>query len=108
MKQLFTGLLLLLTISLPADAQQSTDRLLRVLHTRITQAPAYDTARIRQIQYLQSSPAAVGNNPVTRFDQYRRLYNEYRIFIFDSAYRYAGIMQDIAYHLADSRLIIES
>jgi Domain of unknown function (DUF6377) len=59
----------------------------------------------------RSSPSQGSGTPATLassvalFDGYERLYDEYRIFIYDSAYQYAEKLQEIAYHLGDAHLI---
>jgi hypothetical protein len=115
MKRLFFGPLLILVIAIsalaipmPAKAQSSTDSLLGELTTAIGRAPFYDTAKTREIDRLKQSLPTADNDPIALFNQYKRLYNAYRIFIFDSAYRYAGNMQHIAWRLGDPRLITEA
>jgi hypothetical protein len=115
MKRFFFGRTPILVISLsvlvittPAQAQPSTDSLLRELTVAIGKTTEYDTAKTLEIDRLRSSLPATTNDPTSLFHQYKRLYDEYRIFIYDSAYRYAGNMQDIAYRLGDPRLITEA
>jgi len=99
---LFSGLLLALTLT--ANAQQPTDSLLDQLTQAIGKAPDYDSVKTKKIDALRASlPAA--NDQTILFLGYERLYDEYRIFIYDSAYQYAGKLQEIAYRLGDSHLI---
>ena len=92
----------LLVMQLVVKAQGGTDSLLRELTMAIEKAPAYDAAKERRIAglhaALQQDPAA---SPGTRFPIYERLYDEYQIFNYDSAYEYAGKLQQIAYRLGD-------
>ncbi len=100
---------LLLTISMAAKAQQSTDSLLRELTLAIAKAPDYDSAKTKQISRLRESfPPINTHDQYALFSGYTQLYNEYRIFIYDSAYQYAGKLQEIAFRLGDRRLITEA
>src|ERR1700734_400392 len=104
MKRLFSGLLLALTLI--ANAQQPTDSLLHALTQAIGKAPDYDSAKTKRIDALRRSlPPANSHDQQALFDGYERLYDEYRIFIYDSAYQYAGKLQEIAYRLGDAHLI---
>jgi hypothetical protein len=104
MRMLFFGALL--TLALTVDAQQPTDSLLDRLTQAIGKAPDYDSAKTKRIDALRSSlPPANSHDQQALFDGYERLYDEYRIFIYDSAYRYAGKLQEIAYRLGDAHLI---
>ena len=60
----------------------------------IEKAPAYDAAKEQRIAGLRALPGAL-------FPIYEKLYDEYRIFHYDSAYEYAGKMQQIANRLGD-------
>jgi len=103
-----TFCLVLLTM-LPAHAQTSTDSLLKELTAVLERTKDYDAAKQKTITQLQSrlnnSPA---NDIHSLFPLYRDLYNEYRIFQYDSAYRYAGKMQDLACQSGDKQLITEA
>ena len=107
MKGVCFGLLLMITMA--AKAQQPTDSLLRELTLAIDKAPDYDSAKTKQISRLRESlPPVNTHDQSALFPGYKALYNEYRIFIYDSAYQYAGKLQEIAYHLGDHRLITEA
>ena len=96
-------------IVVTAKAQQSTDSLLRELTLAIGKAPEYDSVKAWGINRLRAAvPAASGDDQTVLFDYYKELYNDYRIYIYDSAYQYAGKMQDIAYRLGDPHRITEA
>ena len=107
MKYLFSGLLLVLALT--AKTQTSTDSLLRELTVAIGKTPDYDSAKTLEIARLRAAlPFATSNDPTTLFNGYSKLYDAYRIFIYDSAYRYAEKLQSIAWRLGNSHLITES
>lgn len=107
MKWLFSGLLL--AFALTAQTQPSTDSLLHQLSIAIGKTPDYDSAKTREIARLRATlPSAASNDPIASFNGYSRLYDAYRIFIYDSAYRYAEKLQAIAYRLGNPHLITES
>ena len=95
-------LIAVLVVQTVAKAQGGTDSLLRELTMAIEKAPAYDAAKEQRIAglhaALQQDPTA---SPGTLFPIYERLYDEYQIFHYDSAYEYAGKLQQIAYRLGD-------
>jgi hypothetical protein len=94
---------------LPAHGQDNTDSLLKELSSTMDRTKAYDEQKEKMIARLQSRLNASPTNDVqTLFPLYRDLYNEYRIFHYDSAYRYAGKMQDLAYQSGDKQLITEA
>ena len=99
----------LLVIQLVVKAQGSTDSLLRELTVAIEKAPAYDAEKEQRIAGLQTAlqqdPPA---SPGMFFRFYEQLYNEYQIFNYDSAYEYAGKLQQIAYRLGDPQRITQA
>ena len=92
----------LLVMQTVARAQGSTDSLLRDLTMAIEKAPAYDAAKEQRIAGLRTALQQDRMaSPGTLFPIYERLYYEYQIFNYDSAYEYAGKLQQIAYRLGD-------
>ncbi len=117
MKRVLTGLLF--AIICVAKAQANTDSLLRELTGAIEKAPVYDAAKLQRIIRLQallgtgmgaSGGAGAGTRESDRaqFDVYEKLYEEYQIFHYDSAYEYVGRLQSIAYRLGDRQLITKA
>ena len=107
MKRFFSGVLLALAFT--ARAQHPTDSLLQALTVAIGKMPDYDSAKTREIARLRAAlPSATISDPIALFNGYARLYDAYRIFIYDSAYQYAEKLQKIAYQLGNPHLITES
>ena len=107
MKRFFSGVLLALAFT--ARAQHPTDSLLQALTVAIGKMPDYDSAKTREIARLRAAlPSATTSDPIALFNGYARLYDAYRIFIYDSAYQYAEKLQRIAYQLGNPHLITES
>ncbi len=110
MKRFLPGLLLMIVfVTITRNGYASTDSLLSQLTRAIEKAPDYDVQKRKRIEQLQVSlyPES-SKNPADLFSLYEKLYDEYRIFHYDSAYRYAGKLQEIAYRLGDSHLITEA
>lgn len=85
-----------------ARAQTETDSLLQALNNAITSAEQYDQAKVKGIQQLRQlaerQPAGDLN---ARFMLYQQLYEEYKVFNYDSAYNYAGKLAQTAAALND-------
>src|ERR1700709_956762 len=110
MKRFLPGLFLgIVFATIAQNLYANTDSLLNQLSKAIEKAPDYDAEKSKRIAQLKVSlyPEST-KNPAVLFSLYEKLYDEYRIFHYDSAYRYAGKLQEIAYHLGDSRLITEA
>ena len=118
MKRLPGGwmLTMLVLMQLTVLGQARTDSLLHELTTAIARAPEYDAAKLQRIGRLQgllkkdTTAPGEGLSGTTiaagkLFDIYEKLYEEYQIFNYDSAYQYAGKMQAIARRLGDPTLI---
>jgi Domain of unknown function (DUF6377) len=112
MKRLLTGLFL---VFLCGEAHANTDSLLRELTGAIEKAPVYDAGKLQRIARLQSllksgAEGAAGGGAADRalFDVYEKLYEEYQIFHYDSAYTYVERLQSIAYRLGDKGLITKA
>ena len=108
--------MMLVVMQLTALGQARTDSLLNDLTTAIGRAPECDGAKLQRIGRLQSllqqdtAAAGAGLSGTTiaarkLFAVYEKLYEEYQIFNYDSAYQYAGKMQAIARRLGDPTLI---
>ncbi len=92
-----------------AQARAGTDSLLKELESAIEKAPVYDAAKLQRIAKLQILLHSDTPRPSRLlFDIYERLYEEYQIFHYDSAYVYAGRLQQIAYQLGDRQLITKA
>ncbi len=98
----------LFAIAFASGAYASTDSLLNRLTEAIDKAPAYDVQKTTQIDQLRAQLYRQPHTPAEQFTLLKQLYNEYRLFNYDSAYRYAGQLQQIAWSLNDRRLITEA
>lgn len=102
MKYLPTRILWLLFLPLGLLAQGTPSATLRTLNEAIAQAPRYDAVKRQRIQALQTTlartPAAALQE---RFAVCGQLYDEYKVFNYDSAYRYARTLQTLATQLQD-------
>ena len=73
------------------------------LNKEIQQSAQYDAERLARIDILKKR---TGNSTgQDLFDQYLRLYNEYAVFNFDSAYFYALKLQETASSMSDTSLM---
>src|SRR5450631_3225934 len=101
MRYILSGLLLL-TLSPSSWCQVNTDRLLNELNTNIDAAPKYDDEKLRTIDELKSSLTGKQYEGLqTQFQTYLRLYEEYKVFNYDSAFGYAKRLQQTALKIGD-------
>jgi hypothetical protein len=92
----------ILSFGLSAYCQQSTNSLLSDLNDAIAKGPQYDEAKLKSINDLKIALAKKDNNtPGSKFFVYSRLYDEYKIFKYDSAYNYSKKLLEAAYQLND-------
>jgi len=75
-----------------ASSQQSTNTLLNNLNETIHASAKYDLDKIKRIEKLKET-LHLRQDP---FESYLKLYEEYSIFNYDSAYNYAKKMEDVA------------
>nr|WP_315817896.1 DUF6377 domain-containing protein [Paraflavitalea speifideiaquila] len=93
---------LLLMVGCTAWGQTKTDSLLEALNSAIAAAASYDQAKVQAMQQLkQSADKIPATDFPARFAAYQQLYEEYKIFNYDSAYSYARKLQQTAAALAD-------
>ena len=79
-----------------------TDTLLVALTKAINNSKSYDDAKLGDIQRIKSSFNDEPGSPAElRYSYYQRLYEEYKLFKFDTAYIYAAKMHEIATSLKD-------
>ncbi len=107
----FLPFVILVTFVCPAFSSGKTDSLLAVLKTELAKEKTYDGAKELRIVKLKQQLAATTQNKYD--DQYAlctRLYKEYEVFQFDSAYVYTQKLINIskqthnAAHLNESRI----
>lgn len=96
-------ILLLLLAPVISTAQNVNDSLLRQLNTEIARKSVYEAAKNERIAALKKS--ASGLKGRRKFDVLTEIYEEYRSFIYDSAFRYAAELQHVAEDLGDPYLV---
>jgi predicted negative regulator of RcsB-dependent stress response len=98
--------LFLVLLAMSGFAQQHTDRtdsLLNVLDETIARREGYLKTKTDRIASL--TEAAVHATAEKQFNAYLAIYDEYKSFIYDSAFRYAHKLQKVAYQLKDPQKI---
>lgn len=103
-------LLVLLFFAPPAlFAGSERDSLVHELNAAIDNAKTYDAAKLEQIQNIKRSFEEPGKFPLAlQYDIYQKLYEEYKIFKFDTAFIYASKQHEIARSLADPSKMAQS
>jgi len=102
---------LLLTIVLGfllrlALANPETDSLLHQLNTVVAQRGYFLGQKLLRIENLKTQARSARGD--VQFLLYKKIYDEYKSFIYDSAFRYAGKLQALAYQMGDPQHIAES
>ncbi|MHA4811142.1 DUF6377 domain-containing protein [Flavitalea flava] len=109
MKQLLYSGFLLLFLSYTAVCQPNHGRLLKELNQAIEAAPKYDAEKKRAIELLKKSFIEKKNDDLPAlFSIYHQLYEEYKVFNYDSAFQYARKMEATALQLKDHPRIVSS
>jgi hypothetical protein len=104
MKRLLPCLVLMMLMTVETLA--NTDSLLAELTTAIQKVPDYDAAKLQRIARLEVLLRSDTMTPSRAlFGVYEKLFEEYQIFHYDSAYLYAQRLQQIACLLSDRQLI---
>ncbi|HKH59698.1 MAG TPA: DUF6377 domain-containing protein [Flavitalea sp.] len=85
------------------NGQASKNEWLKKLQDAISKEEVYDSKKLSRIDSLRHQ--LNGNKGKNAFDQYLRLYNEFVVFNFDSAWFYARELQKSAASLKDTGLI---
>lgn len=83
---------------------QQLDSLIEVLKREIEQEDVYVTRKIERIQLLQERLKISNSNSIA-FDIYNGLYNEYKTFVNDSAFKYAHKLIQTSHKLDDESKI---
>jgi hypothetical protein len=105
MRKLLTGFLLLL-FSCTISCQGNTGNRFHELDQAIENAPAYDAAKHQSIEVLKRSlPTNKTGDLPTLFNLYSRLYEEYKVYNYDSAFHYARQLQETSLQLGNPTLI---
>ncbi len=107
----FLLLLIMATYVRPAFSLGKTDSLMRVLKSELAREKAYDNQKEMRIAALKQQLAAIPQNDYNaQYALCSKLYHEYEVFQFDSAYVYTQKLINIskqtnnAAHLNESRI----
>jgi hypothetical protein len=98
--------LLCLAVYFQFNCQANPDSLLNRLNTTISASPEYDARKLNQIAKLKQVVSK--DHSTDSFDNFLKLYNEYQVFNYDSAYTYAIKLQQNALQTGDSSRIAYS
>ena len=105
---MLSRLLLIVTVLsffLTARCQDSTALLLNRLNQAIDASPRYDSTKVHTIRQLTTGLAATPRNDLhALFNGYLKLYEEYKVFNYDSGFCYARQLQAAALELGDPTL----
>lgn len=88
-------------------SQQNRDVLFHELNKVIAQSHTYDQLKVTRIDSLKRSYQQA-DSPAGKYEQALRLYDEYKIYQFDSAFTYASIMEETAVTLNDESKLTDS
>ncbi|WP_143309469.1 DUF6377 domain-containing protein [Chitinophaga vietnamensis] len=105
MKRILGCLILLISMCTSARGNSRQDSLLKVLNQTMERSAQYDSIKLRRVDSTRHSLAGAGT-PVQRYNIYQQLYEEYKVFNFDSAYVYARLLQQVGEQLNDPVRII--
>src|SRR5688572_28617702 len=89
----------LLLLSFLTFSQSNNDSLLRELDKTLEKKEEYVQEKIHRIENYKASLMRLSETE--KFDVYFKIYDEYKTFIYDSAFLYAKHLQNAAYHRKD-------
>ncbi len=95
-------LILLLFLGGQALSQSKTDSLLQELNKTIKNKDVYVKVKLGRIEKLKlqlSNKSEIATEDY--FELYNNLYHEYKVFIYDSAFKYAQKLSQVSYQLHD-------
>ena len=82
--------------------QNNTDSLLQALHQAIEKKEVYVQVKLERIQRLKNRLTEIRQASLEeQFDLYKKLCEEYQVFIYDSAFSYARKLSTVSYKLND-------
>lgn len=100
-KSYFATILIVVTIVFPALARSRPDSLFTELNRAIAHKAEYASSRLERLHLLHQQLNADRLNDEKRFAILQSLTNEYKTFIYDSAFSNIIRMQQVAYRLRD-------
>lgn len=102
----FHTLIILLLVCNVCCAQSSTHRLLEQLDSLLANRGAFVNAKIQRLEHFKNKLKLLQGED--EFNQLENIYDEYKSFIYDSAFSYALKLQNIAYQQNDAVKIATS
>ena len=85
-----------------AVSQSQVDSLLQELNKAIQNKEIHVQAKLKRIQVLKEKLGAPPDKATQeQFDLYNQLFHEYKVFIYDSAFKYAQKISETSYQLSD-------
>jgi hypothetical protein len=103
-KKCLYALVLLLLCAIEGLSDPKNDSLLQELRVAIEQKDRYVLAKLKRIEKLNKTLRDLPHQNAStarHFDVYNDLYHEYKIFIYDSAFKYAQKLIETSYRLRD-------
>jgi hypothetical protein len=101
--RIYILILFLVFFRYTAFASLKTDSLLTELKRELTRKKIYDDQKEAHIKQLKKSLSAIpAANYNSRYQLYGKIYEEYKVYQFDSAYVYINKMQDVSNLLHDA------
>ncbi len=101
-RKVFFSSFLLLLFALSSRSQPTVDSLLHALDHTIKIKDVYVQAKLGRIQKLHSQLAAIPHAQASaQFTVYNKLFHEYKVFIYDSAFKYYTQLFKVARKLND-------
>jgi hypothetical protein len=100
--RIFLPVLLFVIFGYTASASSKTDSLLNELKRELARKNIYDDQKELRIKKLKASLSAIpSSNYISRYQLSSNIYEEYKVYQFDSAYVYIHKMQNISNTLKD-------
>lgn len=105
MKFYFILIYILLFITLPVFSGSETEKLLKELDECIVNKNSFLNKKYERINGLMNLLHNNNDSPDQIFEIYEKLFSEYESFIYDSAFKYALLINNLAVHSGNRRLI---
>jgi len=99
--------ILLLLLPITAVAQSGSDTLMKALNKAIQQADTYDRQKLQRIDRIKTLYREAKTLP-QQYAATQQLYEEYKVYKFDSAFTYASNLENMAAAMNDSIKIAAS
>jgi two-component sensor histidine kinase len=97
---------ILIALRTSGFTQKSSREWLRILNNTLEESGKYDDGKLRKIDSIYQNYRGHDQNDLYAY--YLQLFEEYSLFIYDSAYAYANKLHELAFDLKDSEKIDHS